>query len=147
MPQEQEAERLYLIDAENSPLIPFKEQDKSVRDFYLKCAEAQPDLAGIREKLADKGFFPDELEYFEGSLLTHLRPKAIEKILNLTFNIGGGICPRCDGTKQIFTGEFPFYEGCPTCNGTGSLPERTITLKDLIKEKQDEGKNIQNKVG
>ena len=36
---EQEAEKLYLVDTENKPLIPFKEQDKSVRDFYLKCVE------------------------------------------------------------------------------------------------------------
>ena len=53
---EQAAEALYLADANRKPGVPFKDQDKSVRDFYLSYAAAQ--IAVERAELRRELLYP-----------------------------------------------------------------------------------------
>lgn len=53
------------------------------------------------------------------------------------------VCPECKGRKKICKGRYGATtwkiteQDCPTCNGTGELPERTITLKEAIERCKD----------
>ena len=57
------------------------------------------------------------------------------QILNAPIPLKGGVCPECEGKGNkmcfdLFT--LINYKPCPTCHGTGHLPDKTKTVLELI---------------
>lgn len=83
------------------------------------------------------GLFPEQAiwEYCEEWKKEEWRKKADDQILSLILSRGGGTCQECGGCGKVWDSlshhmDYP----CPTCKGSGILPEETKQVGQILEE-------------
>lgn len=71
--------------------------------------------------------------------------KVADQILDdITLRRGGGVCDRCKGRgfkpHRKIGGPIITCNKCPKCKGTGELPVKEKSIKDILKEWEDGSK-------
>jgi len=144
---EREAEALYLTDADNRPQVPFRKQDKSVRDFYFQYAREHPGLARriveFRKQLKN---VLDRIcartvgagcSYSYDCEIRDCHQKSMAEVFSIPVITGGGGVCDCGIT---FKGDskLTFRADCPICNGTGQIPDVTEVLGKVVEKAMDD---------
>jgi len=64
--------------------------------------------------------------------------KRANKLLNTPVPVKGGVCPECKYyakyNPNVVRRGVPYKHECPSCKGTGQIPDKKVTIREILEE-------------